>query len=88
MICRLGEQMLNAMYIESIWSVGIQLESEVERGQVERAVKRLTVDEEGAWMRKKTIALNEKVKASVRNVKNGGSSCNALDELVKYLERN
>ncbi|CAH8337353.1 unnamed protein product [Eruca vesicaria subsp. sativa] len=85
MICRPfhGEQKFNAMYIESVWSVGIQLEGEVERGQVERAVKRLIVDEEGACMRERALVLKEKVKASVRA---GGSSYNALDELVKYLK--
>ncbi|CAH8350639.1 unnamed protein product [Eruca vesicaria subsp. sativa] len=85
MICRPfhGEQKVNAMYIESVWSVGIQLEGEVERGQVERAVKRLIVDEEGACMRERALVLKEKVKASVRA---GGSSYNALDELIKYLK--
>ncbi|VVB04614.1 unnamed protein product [Arabis nemorensis] len=84
MICRPfhSEQKLNAVYIESVWSVGIQIEGEgeVERGQVEKAVKRLIVDED---MRKRALDLNEKVKASVRI---GGSLHNALDELVKYLK--
>ncbi|CAH8337354.1 unnamed protein product [Eruca vesicaria subsp. sativa] len=78
-----GEQKLNAAYIESVWSVGIPLEGEVEREHVERAVKRLIVDEEGACMRERALVLKEKVKASVRD---GGSSHNALDELIKYLE--
>ncbi|CAH2065165.1 unnamed protein product [Thlaspi arvense] len=84
MICRpfTGEQKLNAKYIESVWRTGIKLEGEVERGGVERAVKRLLVDEEGAGMRERTLVLKEKLKASVRR---GGSSYNALDELVKYL---
>ncbi|CAH8267674.1 unnamed protein product [Arabidopsis lyrata] len=85
MICRpfQGEQKLNAMYIESVWKIGIQLEGEVERGAVERAVKRLIVDEEGACMRERAFGLKEKLKASVRS---GGSSYNALDELAKYLK--
>ncbi|CAA7013139.1 unnamed protein product [Microthlaspi erraticum] len=86
MICRPfhGEQKLNAIYIESVWKIGIQIEGEVERGVVERAVKRLLVDEESASMRERALVLKEKVKASVRN---GGSSYNALDEFVKYLEK-
>ncbi|KFK33998.1 hypothetical protein AALP_AA5G088400 [Arabis alpina] len=84
-ICRPfnGEQKLNAMYIESVWNVGIQLEGEVERRAVERAVKRLIVDEEGQGMRERVLVLKEKIKASVRS---GGSSYNALDELVKFLK--
>nr|AAO63438.1 At3g46690 [Arabidopsis thaliana]BAC41861.1 putative glucuronosyl transferase [Arabidopsis thaliana] len=84
MICRplQGEQKLNAMYIESVWKIGIQLEGEVERKGVERAVKRLIIDEEGAAMRERALDLKEKLNASVRS---GGSSYNALDELVKFL---
>uniref|UniRef100_A0A1J3D8Y3 UDP-glycosyltransferase 76E5 n=1 Tax=Noccaea caerulescens TaxID=107243 RepID=A0A1J3D8Y3_NOCCA len=79
-----GEQKLNAMYIESVWKIGIQIEGEVERGVVERAVKRLLVDEESASMRERALVLKEKVKASVRS---GYSSYNALDEFVKFLEK-
>ncbi|CAH8267673.1 unnamed protein product [Arabidopsis lyrata] len=84
MICRplQGEQKLNAMYIESVWRIGILLQGEVERGGVERAVKRLIMDEEGAGMRERALDLKEKLKASVRS---GGSSYNALGELVKFL---
>jgi hypothetical protein len=84
MICRplQGEQKLNAMYIESVWKIGIQLEGEVEREGVERAVKGLIIDEEGAAMRERALDLKEKLNASVRS---GGSSYNALDELVKFL---
>ncbi|CAH8356538.1 unnamed protein product [Eruca vesicaria subsp. sativa] len=60
-----------------------QLQGEVERGGVERAVKRLTVDEEVAGMRERALVLKEKLKASVRS---GGSSYKALDELAKYLK--
>ncbi|VYS59566.1 unnamed protein product [Arabidopsis thaliana] len=85
MICRPfnGEQKLNAMYIESVWRVGVLLQGEVERGCVERAVKRLIVDDEGVGMRERALVLKEKLNASVRS---GGSSYNALDELVHYLE--
>ncbi|XP_010514991.1 PREDICTED: UDP-glycosyltransferase 76E6-like [Camelina sativa] len=79
-----GEQMLNAMYIESVWRIGFQVEgSKVDRGEVERAVKRLMMDDEGAGMQERALDLKEKLKASV---KSGGTSYNALDELVKYLK--
>ncbi|KAG7564708.1 hypothetical protein ISN44_As10g014600 [Arabidopsis suecica] len=73
----------HSRYIISVWKIGILLQGEVERGTVERAVKRLIVDEEGACMRKRALGLREKLKASVRG---GGSSYNALDELVKHLK--
>ncbi|XP_010426107.1 PREDICTED: UDP-glycosyltransferase 76E6-like [Camelina sativa] len=86
MICRPfhGEQKLNAMYIESVWRIGFQVEgSKVDRGEVDRAVKRLIVDEESAGMEERALVLKKKLKASV---KSGGTSYNALDELVKYLK--
>ncbi|CAN6900707.1 unnamed protein product [Brassica oleracea var. botrytis] len=85
LICRpfQSEQNVNAAYIVSVWEAGIQLEGEVERGKVERAVKRLIVDEEGAGMRERALVLKEKLKASLRS---GGSSYNALDEFVNYLK--
>uniref|UniRef100_A0A0D3BHL6 Uncharacterized protein n=1 Tax=Brassica oleracea var. oleracea TaxID=109376 RepID=A0A0D3BHL6_BRAOL len=61
-----GEQKLNAMYLESVWRIGIQLGGEVERGKVERAVKRLIVDKEGANKRRRALDLKEMIKASVR----------------------
>ncbi|WZZ18653.1 hypothetical protein YC2023_111742 [Brassica napus] len=85
LICRpfQSEQNVNAAYIVSVWEAGIHLEGEVERGKVERAVKRLIVDEEGAGMRERALVLKEKLKASLRS---GGSSYNALDEFVNYLK--
>ncbi|EFH53758.1 UDP-glucoronosyl/UDP-glucosyl transferase family protein [Arabidopsis lyrata subsp. lyrata] len=85
MICRPfhGEQKLNAMYIERVWRIGFQVEGKVDRGEVEKAVKRLIVDDEGAGMRERALVLKEKLKASV---KNGGASYDALNELVKYLK--
>ncbi|CAN8268282.1 unnamed protein product [Cochlearia groenlandica] len=85
MICRPfnGEQKLNAMYVESVWRIGIKLVGEVERRGVERVVKRLIVDEEGVFARERALVLKEKVKDSIRS---GGSSYNALNEFVNYLE--
>ncbi|XP_010431053.1 PREDICTED: UDP-glycosyltransferase 76E6-like [Camelina sativa] len=86
MICRPfhGEQKLSALYIESVWRIGFQVEgSKVDRGEVERAVKSLMVDDEGAEMQERALVLKEKLKASV---KSGGTSYTALNELVKYLK--
>ncbi|CAA0384693.1 unnamed protein product [Arabidopsis thaliana] len=83
MICRPfhGEQKLNAMYIESVWRIGFQVEGKVDRGEVERAVKRLIVDDEGAGMRERALVLKEKIKASVSS---GGALYNALEDIVNY----
>ncbi|OAP06787.1 hypothetical protein AXX17_AT3G40490 [Arabidopsis thaliana] len=85
MICRPfhGEQKLNAMYIESVWRIGFQVDGKVDRGEVERAVKKLIVDDEGAGMRERSLVLKEKIKASVSS---GGTSYNALEDIVSYLK--
>ncbi|KAH0937381.1 hypothetical protein HID58_004842 [Brassica napus] len=85
MICRpfTGDQKVNARYLESTWRNGIQMEGELEKEAVERAVKRLLVDEVGAEMRKSVVDLKEKLEASV---KSGGSSCSSLDNFVNSLK--
>ncbi|CAH8280246.1 unnamed protein product [Arabidopsis lyrata] len=84
MICRpfTGDQKVNARYLERVWRIGVQLEGELDKGTVERALERLLVDEEGAEMRKRAIDLKEKLEASVRI---GGSSCSSLDDFVNSL---
>ncbi|CAH8386484.1 unnamed protein product [Eruca vesicaria subsp. sativa] len=85
MICRpiTGDQKVNARYLESVWRIGVQLEGELVKETVERVVKRLIVDEEGADIRKRAIDLKEKVEASVRS---GGSSCSSLHNFVNSLQ--
>uniref|UniRef100_A0A1J3E0W0 UDP-glycosyltransferase 76E1 n=1 Tax=Noccaea caerulescens TaxID=107243 RepID=A0A1J3E0W0_NOCCA len=85
MICRpfTGDQRVNARYLETVWRIGVQLEGELEKGTVERAVKRLIMDEEGAEMRKRAMKLKEKLEASVRS---GGSSCKSLADFANSLK--
>ncbi|KAL1220247.1 UDP-glycosyltransferase 76E11 [Cardamine amara subsp. amara] len=84
MICRpfSADQNVNARYLECVWRIGIQVEGELDRGVVERAVKRLMVEEEGDEMRKRAVSLKEKLRASVRS---GGSSHNSLEEFVHFM---
>ncbi|KAL1226053.1 UDP-glycosyltransferase 76E7 [Cardamine amara subsp. amara] len=84
MICRpfMTDQKGNARYLECVWKVGIQVEGEIERGVVERAVKRLMVDEEGEEMKRRALILKEKLKVSVSAE---GSSHKSLDDFIKTL---
>ncbi|CAL9224489.1 unnamed protein product [Arabidopsis halleri] len=84
MICRpfTTDQKGNARYLECVWKVGIQVEGNLERGAVEKAVKRLMVDEEGEEMKRRALNLKEKLKASVLVQ---GSSYNSLDDFIKTL---
>lgn len=84
MICKpfTGDQKVNARYLECVWKIGMQVEGELDRGAVERAVRRLMVGEEGKNMRKRAVSLKEKLRGSVRS---GGSSHNSLEEFVSFL---
>ncbi|KAF9613056.1 hypothetical protein IFM89_005490 [Coptis chinensis] len=41
-----GEQMVNARYVSQVWRIGLQLENGLERGETERSLRRLMVQEE------------------------------------------
>ncbi|KAL0747509.1 hypothetical protein Bca101_029511 [Brassica carinata] len=77
-----SEQKINAAYLLSVWEIEIQMEGEVERGNVEGAVKRLIVDEEGAGMRERALVLKEKLITSLRS---GDSSYHALDDAELHV---
>ncbi|CAA7014965.1 unnamed protein product [Microthlaspi erraticum] len=84
MICRpfSTDQKVNASYLDCVWRAGIQVEGELGREVVERAVRKLLIGEEAEEMRKRAIILKEKLRASVTN---GGSSHNSLEEFVNFL---
>ncbi|KAJ4725689.1 UDP-glycosyltransferase [Melia azedarach] len=84
MICRpnSGDQKVNARYLSHVWKVGLELENEVQRGEVERAVRRLMVDKKGMEMRDRAKDLKEKTELCIGK---GGSSYNSLNELLKLI---
>lgn len=85
MICRpnSGDQRVNARYISHVWKVGLELESELNRREVERAVRRLMVEKEGLEIRQNAMELKEKIQLCL---KEGGSSYTSLNELVKFIK--
>ncbi|KAG7627555.1 hypothetical protein ISN45_At03g038840 [Arabidopsis thaliana x Arabidopsis arenosa] len=77
-----GHFRVNARYLECVWKIGIQVEGDLDRGAVERAVKRLMVFEEGEEMRKRAVTLKEELRASIRG---GGSLHNSLKEFEHFM---
>ncbi|KAI8573965.1 hypothetical protein RHMOL_Rhmol01G0317100 [Rhododendron molle] len=77
-----GDQKVNARYLSTVWGIGLELEHEAERGEIERAVKRLLVDKEGKEIRRRAIELKERTEVSTRE---GGSSFNSLNALVEHI---
>ena len=84
MICRpcFSDQRVNARYISQVWKVGLELENELERGEIERSIRRLMVDKEGKEMREMAKILKEGVELFIRE---GGSSNNSLNGLIEMI---
>ncbi|KAB2598315.1 UDP-glycosyltransferase 76F1-like [Pyrus ussuriensis x Pyrus communis] len=84
MICTpcFGDQMLNARFVSDVWKVGLQLEHGIERGEVERTIRRLMVEKEGVEIKERALNLMEKANHCL---KEGGSSYLSLDGLVKHI---
>ncbi|KAA8549334.1 hypothetical protein F0562_001018 [Nyssa sinensis] len=77
-----GDQKTNARYVSHVWKVGLELENMLERGEIERAVRKLMVDTEGREIRQRVIDLKEKIALCMRD---GGSSYNSLNDLHEYI---
>ncbi|RLN33188.1 DIMBOA UDP-glucosyltransferase BX8-like [Panicum miliaceum] len=86
MLCRpcFGDQMGNARYVERAWRVGVALDGELERGEVEAAIAAVMGGgEAGAGMRRRPAVL--KSRAAECCVAEAGSSCLNVDKLVKHI---
>lgn len=75
------DQMVNARYVSYVWKIGLELEG-FEKGEMERLIRRVMVDEEGEEMRVRANGLKEKVKEAVEN---GGCSHDSLEDLVGFI---
>lgn len=73
---------MNARYASHVWKVGIQLENGLERGEIERAVRKLMVGKEGEEMRERVKAFKQSADQSLRE---GGSSFQNMNGLVEWL---
>lgn len=84
MICRphFADQMINARYVQEVWKIGFELEGKLERGKIERIVRKLFYQEEGREMRRKANDLKDK---ATWCIKKGGSSETRIDLLVNFI---
>ncbi|XP_057523108.1 UDP-glycosyltransferase 76C2-like [Amaranthus tricolor] len=77
-----ADQTMNMRHVCDNWKIGLQLEKGLKSEEIERAVKKLLVEEEGAALRNRIKALKEKATLSL---KEGGSSYKSLEDLTNYL---
>lgn len=77
-----ADQPTNCRYICKIWEIGIEIDSNVKRGEVEKLVNELMVGERGKKMREKINEMKKKVEEDTRP---GGGSYMNLDRLIKEV---
>ncbi|KAL8521135.1 hypothetical protein ACS0TY_011616 [Phlomoides rotata] len=77
-----AEQQMNCLYMCTQWGVGMEIDCNVERGEVERVVRELMEGEKGVKMRENVMEWKKRAEEAT---KNGGSSCVSFDLLVKNL---
>ncbi|XP_071719833.1 UDP-glycosyltransferase 76H1-like [Rutidosis leptorrhynchoides] len=74
------DQLLNARYLSYVWKIGVEIV--VERREIEGAIRRVLVDNEGDEMRQRAIKIQEKVKGAISN---GGCTHSSLNDLVDFI---
>ncbi|KAL3521155.1 hypothetical protein ACH5RR_019304 [Cinchona calisaya] len=84
MICSpfFGDQMVNSRFVNDVWKIGVQLEKGLERGEIERAIKRLLAEKEGEEIRDRAMSFREKIYFSVTEC---GSSFQSLESFVDHI---
>ncbi|CAJ1862811.1 unnamed protein product [Sphenostylis stenocarpa] len=85
MICMpfFTDQKVNARYVSHVWRVGLQLDERIERGEIERSIRRLMdPNVEGKEIRDRALKLKEEAKICLQQ---GGSSSSSLEDLLTYI---
>jgi UDP:flavonoid glycosyltransferase YjiC (YdhE family) len=77
-----ADQPANCRYICNEWEIGIEIDTNVKREEVEKLVNELMVGEKGKKMRQKTIAMQKK---AVEDTKPGGRSYMNLEKVINEV---
>lgn len=84
LICKpsFGDQRVNARYISDVWRIGLHLENEIERVEIERAVRTLMKSSEGEEIGKRIMPMRE---TAEKCLEPGGSSFMNLEKLIAHI---
>ncbi|KAM1321548.1 hypothetical protein ACFX13_014803 [Malus domestica] len=68
MLCQpcFSDRKVHARYVNQVWRVGFQLEDKLEKGEIERAIKKLMADDDGKEMSVMAMELKEEVDVCTR----------------------
>ncbi|KAL4326978.1 hypothetical protein S245_042475 [Arachis hypogaea] len=81
MMCQpyFGDQRVNARLVSDVWKVGIECsEMRIRKDEVEGAVRRMMVSEEGKLMRERAVLMKDKIRVGIRDE-------DALNKLVHTI---
>lgn len=78
-------QKVIARYTTYVWKIGLELDGELDRGDIERSIRKLMAGKEGNEMRHRAIKLKHMINVSILE---GGSSYNSLNDLIEFLLAN
>ncbi|KAI3850337.1 hypothetical protein MKW92_036147 [Papaver armeniacum] len=79
-----GDQQTNCWYLCKHWEVGMEIDSNVERDEVERLVRELMEGEKGKNMKKRTMEWKKKAEEAISP---GGSSYVTIDKIVSEIAK-
>lgn len=77
-----AEQQTNCRYCCTEWGIGMEINSDVKRGEVESLVRELMGGEKGSEMKKKTREWKKMAEAAITST---GSSCMNLDDMINKV---
>jgi UDP:flavonoid glycosyltransferase YjiC (YdhE family) len=75
-----ADQPTNCRYICNEWEIGMEIDTNVKRDEVEKLINELMVGDKGKKMRQKAMELKKKAE---KNTSPGGCSYNNLDKVIK-----
>ncbi|XP_021740241.1 7-deoxyloganetin glucosyltransferase-like [Chenopodium quinoa] len=78
-----AEQQTNCWYSCTKWGIGMEIDTNVKRSEVERQVRELMAGEKGKDMKRNAIEWKRLANEAIATP--NGSSCNNLDEVIKVL---
>ncbi|KAL6200268.1 hypothetical protein ACLB2K_030050 [Fragaria x ananassa] len=84
MICKpcFSDQKVHARHVSKVWKLGLELGDEFERREIERAVRKVLVNNDGEEIRVRAKDMKEKIQVSMSK---GGSTYNIVNELVGLI---
>lgn len=71
-----GDQRVNARLLSHVWRVGLEWSNVIERGEIEGAVRRLMVNQEGKEMGQRAVELKREIRLALN-----GRCCSSYDSL-------